>query len=110
MTPQTKENLYEIATQNAEELYEQFGAEGLWATKENLPSDPSDFTQREYEEVFGRERAADVLRSDVLSEAELHALREHHLAEIFSAMPMQMIYPPTVLLKSRTLKAIPESR
>jgi hypothetical protein len=79
MTPQIKENLYEIATENAEELYEQFGAEGVWVTEDDLPSDPSEFTEEERERVLSSERIAAIENGDQLSDAELHDLREHRL-------------------------------
>ena len=43
MTPEVKESLYEIASESVEELYEQCGAEGLWVTKDKLPSDEGEF-------------------------------------------------------------------
>ena len=41
MTPETRESLFDIASENAEELYEEYGAEGTWVTKEHLPSCPA---------------------------------------------------------------------
>jgi len=83
MTPEIKERLLEIANEDAEELYEVYGAEGLWVTKDDLPSDPSEFTERDYEKVFSADRIADFQKGLPLTEAELNALREHRLAEIY---------------------------
>jgi hypothetical protein len=82
MTPEIKERLLDIANEDAEDLYETYGAEGLWVTKDDLPSDPSEFSDREYKAVFGPERAADFQKGHPLTEAELDALRKHRLAEI----------------------------
>ena len=71
MTPETKANLYKIATENAEALYEEFGgAEGLWVTEEDLPSDPAEYTQRELERVFGPHRLEEVLDGHPVTEVE----------------------------------------
>jgi hypothetical protein len=83
MTPEIKERLLEIANEDAEELYDVYGAEGLWVTEDDLPSDPSEFTEREYEEVFCPERIADFQKGHPLTEAELNALRKLRLDEIF---------------------------
>ena len=82
MTPEIKEWLLEIANEDAEDLYETYGAEGLWVTKGDLPSDPSQYSELEYEEVFGRERAAYFQKGHPISDAELDSLRDHRLAEI----------------------------
>ena len=83
MTPEIKEWLLEIANEDAQDLYETYGAEGLWVTKDDLPSDPSQYSEQEYDKVFGPERAADFQKGHPLSEAELDALREHRLDEIW---------------------------
>jgi hypothetical protein len=70
MTPEIKERLLEIANEDAEELYEVYGAEGLWVTKDDLPSDPSEFTERDYEKVFSADRIADFQKGLPLTEAE----------------------------------------
>jgi len=85
MTPQTKANLYKIATENTEALYEEFGgAEALWVTKDHLPSDPSEFTQQELETVLRPQRLEQVLDGQPPTEAELQALREVRLQNILS--------------------------
>lgn len=82
MTPEIKEWLLEIANEDVEDVYETYGAEGLWVTKDDLPSDPSHYSKQEYEKVFGPERAAVFQKGYPFSEPELDALREHRLAEI----------------------------
>ena len=84
MTPETRENLFEIANENAEELYEQYGEEGLCVTKEDLPSDPDEFTQRELKQVFNPQRLEDVLDGQPATEAEVQALRRVRLDRILS--------------------------
>ena len=83
MTSEIKEWLREIANEDAEDLYEIYGAEGLWAPKGDLPSDPSQYSEQEYEKVFGPKGAADFQKGHPLSEVELDALREHRLDEIW---------------------------
>jgi hypothetical protein len=82
MTPEIRENLFEIATENAEELYNQYGAEGLWVKEVDLPSDASEFTKQEYEAVLSPERFANVDGGDPVTEAESEALRNHRLETI----------------------------
>ena len=83
MTPEARENLFEIATQKVKELFDQTeGAEGVWVTEDDLPSDASQFTEEEYEAVLSPERVADALDELPLTEAELEALREHRLERI----------------------------
>ena len=83
MTPETRASLLEIAEENAEELYEQYGAEGTCVPKEDdLPSDPEEFTQRELEQAFSSERLDEVLNGKPATEAELHALRPVRLDSI----------------------------
>jgi hypothetical protein len=84
MTPETRKSLFEIASENAEELYEHYGAEGSWVTKEHLPSDPGEFTRRELARVFGPQRLDDVLDGQPATEAELQALRRVRLERILS--------------------------
>lgn len=52
MTDETRERLIEIATEEAENLFE--GAEGLWVHKDELPKDPSDLSKEEYERFLPR--------------------------------------------------------
>ena len=80
MTPEIKEWLLEIANEDAENLYETYGTEGLWVTKGDLPSDPAQYSEQEYEEVFGSKHAADFQKGHSLSKAELDALGDHRLA------------------------------
>lgn len=82
MTPEIKKWLLEIANEDAEDLYETYGAEGLWVTKDDLPSDPSQYSEQEYENVFGPERAADFQKGHPLGETEFDALSEYRLAGI----------------------------
>jgi hypothetical protein len=82
MTLETRDSLFEIASENAEELYDQNGAEGLWVGKDDLPSDPSEFTQREYQAVLSPERVANVLNGDPFTETEFEALRKRRLEKI----------------------------
>jgi hypothetical protein len=79
MTPEVKKSLYEFASEIAEELYEQYGAEGLWVTKDQLPSDEGEFTEQEYKKVLSPERKAAFENGDPLTECELEELREHRL-------------------------------
>jgi hypothetical protein len=111
MTPQIEENLFEIATENAEELYDQYGAEGLRVTEDDLRSDPSEFTEREYQAVLSPERVANVLDGGPVTETEFEALRKHRLETIIYGDDCDAdTIPATVLLKSRTLMETPESR
>ena len=83
MTPETRASLFEIAEENAEELYEQYGAEGTCVPKEDdLPSDPEEFTQRELKQVFSPQRLDDVLNGQPATEVELQALRQVRLDSI----------------------------
>jgi hypothetical protein len=82
MTAETRDGLFEFATENAEELYDQYGAEGLWVGKDDLPSDPSEFTQQEYQAVLSPERVANVLNGDPFTETEFEALRKRRLEKI----------------------------
>lgn len=82
MTPEAKDNLYEIASENVEELYEQIGAEGLWVTKDKLPSDEGEFLQEEYKHALSPERKAAFDQGDALTESELEKLRERRLGAL----------------------------
>jgi hypothetical protein len=85
MTPETRETLFEIATENAEALYDEYGgAEGLWVTKDDLPSDPCEFRQSELEEVFSPQRLEEILDGRPVTGAELRPLREVRLESILS--------------------------
>ena len=86
LTPQTKAKVYKIATENAEALYEEYeGAEGLWVTEDDLPSDPSEFMQRELKAVLSPQRLEEVLDGQPATEAELEALRKVRLQNILSS-------------------------
>jgi hypothetical protein len=76
MTQQTKELLFTIATENAEELYS--GAEGLWVSNEQLNSD---IDEEEYESVLSPERFEEIQYGDSPTDAEILALREHRIEE-----------------------------
>jgi hypothetical protein len=56
----------------------------LWVTKDDLPSDPSEFTQRELETAFSPQRIDKVLDGQPATQAELQALREVRLQNILS--------------------------
>jgi hypothetical protein len=51
MTDEIRACLHEIASEEAEDLYE--GAEGLWARKDQIPSGRSEFSEEEYEKLLG---------------------------------------------------------
>jgi hypothetical protein len=82
MTPEIKERLLEIANEDAEDLYETYGAEGLWVTEDDLPSKPSEFHDREYEELLGHERLEEIRNGQPPTEAELRDLRKERLRRI----------------------------
>jgi hypothetical protein len=85
MTPRIEGNLYKIATENAEALYEEFGgAEGVWVTEDDLPSDASKFTQRELKRDLSPHGAKEVLDGHPVTEVELRALREQRLENILT--------------------------
>lgn len=79
MTPEVKESLYEIAGESVEELYEQYGAEGLWVTEDKLPSDEGEFLEEEYKQVLSAERKAAFDKGHSLTRSELEKLRECRL-------------------------------
>ena len=58
MTDEIRACLHEIASEEAEDLYE--GAEGLWARKDQIPSDPSEFSEEEYEKLLSPERLEEI--------------------------------------------------
>ena len=74
MTEQTKELLFTIATENAEELYT--GSEGLWVSNEQLNSD---IDEEEYESVLSPERFEEIQYGGSPTDAEILALREHRI-------------------------------
>ena len=74
MTEQTKEILFTIATENAEELYT--GAEGLWVSNDRLLSD---FEDREYENFLSPKRFEEIQSGQLLTDAEIQALRKQRL-------------------------------
>lgn len=76
MTPEIHERLLEIAEENAEDLYETFGAEGNWVTEDQVPSKPTDFEDEEYEELFGSERLEQIKNGQPPTEDEMLKLRE----------------------------------
>jgi hypothetical protein len=82
MTPEIRERLLEIAEENAESLYSDFGAEGLWVTEDKLPSEPSEFKEKEYEALLSPERLEEIRNGHPPTEAELRRLREERLANI----------------------------
>ena len=79
MTLQTKEILLKIATENAEELYS--GAEGLWVSNDQLRSD---FEEGEIENFLSPERFQEIQSGQVLTDAEIQALREKRLEKWLS--------------------------
>ena len=58
MTDEIRERLLEIATEEAENLFE--GSEGLWVSKDVLPESPSDLSEDEYERFFTPERLEEI--------------------------------------------------
>jgi hypothetical protein len=82
MTPEIRENLLEIATENAEELYDEHHSGGLWVENDALPSDPNEFSRSELEEVFSAQRLEEVLDGQAVTEDELKALRQARLESI----------------------------
>jgi hypothetical protein len=84
MTPEIKERLLAIATEDAEELYSEYGAKGLLVAKDQLPSEPSEFEEEEYEELFSPERLEEINSGHPPTEAELLALREARLEKMLS--------------------------
>jgi hypothetical protein len=82
MTPKKRKRLFEIAEENAEELYSANDAEGLWVRKENLPSDLGGYAESELETVLGAGRTAEIKSGQLPTEAELDALRKNRLASI----------------------------
>jgi hypothetical protein len=74
MTQETKEILFTIATENAEELYT--GSEGLWVSNEQLNSD---IDEEEYESILSPERFEEILYGESPTDAEILALREHRI-------------------------------
>jgi hypothetical protein len=79
MTAEVKESLYAIASESVEELYEEYGAEGLWVTRDKLPSDEGEFLAEEYNKVLSSERRTAFNNGESLTEFELEKLREHRL-------------------------------
>jgi hypothetical protein len=80
MTPEIRQNLFEIATENAEELYDEHHSGGFWVENDSLPSHPNEFSQSELEEVFSAQRLEE--DGEAVTEAELKALREARVASI----------------------------
>jgi hypothetical protein len=58
MTNEIRVCLHEIASEEAEDLYK--GAEGLWASKDQIPTDPSEFSEAEYEKLISPERLEEI--------------------------------------------------
>jgi hypothetical protein len=84
MTPETKELLLDLAKHTAEDLYVEYGAQGTWVAKDELPSDPSAFEDDEYEEIFGSERLEEIKNGQPPTEAEIRGLREARLEKMLS--------------------------
>jgi len=103
MSPEVKESLREIATESAEELYEEYGADGLWVTKDKLPTDPGEFTNREYNKVLSPERMAAFLENGVrLPNLSLTSYAKFVWVRCCKEISMPMRYPPTALPRSLT--------
>jgi len=51
-------------------------------TKDDLPSDPSEFSEREYKAVSSRKRLDEINSGQQITEAELNALRKLRIDEI----------------------------
>jgi hypothetical protein len=80
MTDQIRARLHEIASEEAEDLYE--GAEGLWARKDQIPLDPSEFSEEEYEKLLSPERLEEINNGQQITEAELLLLQEVRLEKL----------------------------
>jgi hypothetical protein len=80
MTDEIRQRLLEIATDEAEDLYE--GAEGLWVSKDVLPAGPSDLSEEEYERFFTPERLEEINSGQQITEDEFIALREARLERL----------------------------
>jgi hypothetical protein len=80
MTDEIRERLLEIASEDAENLYD--GAEGLWVSKDRVPSDPSEFSDEEYQTLFSPERLEEISAGQQINEAELLALRDARLEKL----------------------------
>jgi hypothetical protein len=65
--------------QLSERLYEDFGADGLWVSKDKVPSDPSEFSEEEYQRLLSPERLEEISSGQQITDAELHALRDARL-------------------------------
>ena len=102
MTPEIRERLLEIAEENAESLYSDFGAEGLWVTEDKLPSEPSEFKEKEYEALLSPDRLEEIRNGHPPTEAELGCLREERLANILRGNHDDESVPASVSQKSST--------
>ena len=80
MTDEIRERLLEIATEEAENLFE--GSEGLWVSKDVLPESPSDLSEDEYERFFTPERLEEINAGQQITEDEFLALREARLERL----------------------------
>ena len=83
MTDETRERLLEIATEEADNLFE--GAEGLWVSKGELPESPSDLSEDEYERFFTPERLEEIDAGQQITEDEFLALREARLQRLLDS-------------------------
>jgi hypothetical protein len=85
MTDEIRERLFEIAQENVEDLFEECGgSEGLWVAQGSLPSDPSEFDEKEYEALFIFSPASieEIKSGHQPTEAELLALRNARLQKL----------------------------
>jgi hypothetical protein len=80
MTDEIRACLHEIASEEADYHYE--GAEGLWARKDQIPSDPSEFSEAEYEKLLSPERLEEINDGQKITEAELVLLQKTRLEKL----------------------------
>jgi hypothetical protein len=83
MTDEIRNRLLEIATEEADNLFE--GSEGLWVHKDALPTDPSDLSEKEYETFFTPERLEELNSGQQVTEDEFLALREARLERLLDS-------------------------
>jgi hypothetical protein len=59
----------------------QFESQGLWVREGDLPSDPSEFSQQELDEVFDQQRLEEVMDDDPPTEVEMHKVASAALGQ-----------------------------
>jgi hypothetical protein len=107
MTDEIRACLHEIASEEADYHYE--GAEGLWASKDQIPSDPSEFSEAEYEGLLSPERLEEINDGQQITEAELVLLQKARLENLLDNCGDADVTTGYSLWKSLTVTAIRES-